>query len=143
MEFLEWAREQGYVEGKGHKVRCLRDRRVFSVAVEHQRRPENVFPDDFYVDRQLSQTSLYAIWFDLWSRCHSYAHKSYPIVGAVGSKLVTEWYDFNAFESWLQPILERSNLVGKEADIEIARRSISKDYGPDNCFVVVIPRGRG
>lgn len=71
-------------------------------------------------------TRLLIIWHDMMNRCNRTSHNRYKDWGGRGVRVCDEWSEYTAFQRW-------ATCNGYSDDLEIDRRDVNGNYGPDNC----------
>ena len=71
-------------------------------------------------------TKLYEVWRSMRYRCEKQSNHAYPMYGARGIQVCSEWHDFSLFRKWA---LEN----GYEHGLSIDRIDVDGNYEPSNC----------
>ena len=71
-------------------------------------------------------TKLYAVWYNMKTRCFNKKVKQYKDYGGRGITICNEWLEFIPFRDW-------SLFNGYQEGLEIDREDNDGNYEPSNC----------
>jgi hypothetical protein len=73
-----------------------------------------------------SGKKIYAVWYNMITRCEYPKCKSFKDYGGRGIKVCTEWHSSDSFFLWAE-----NN--GYQENLELDRKDVNGDYCPENC----------
>jgi hypothetical protein len=73
----------------------------------------------------MSSHPLYNVWINVIDKCKNPKHKDWSDFGGKGIKVVERWHNIHNFIK---------DMGSRPEGYALARRDLSADFGPDNCY---------